>query len=179
MRKLKIAMIAFVGLTACDVPTGTPASYATMSTTGLWMEHLDAQQPALGIIESELGRRGQTSFGTDYLGRRTSAALGKSLYARTDVSGSGKDCSDFSSAASAQQYFLSNGGPINDPSGLDRDGDGMACEWGTQLKQNAARYSAALRPTTSRRSYSGGCYTGPRGGTYTITASGRKNYGGC
>lgn len=23
------------------------------------------------------------------------------------------------------------------------------------------------------------CYTGPRGGTYTITASGRKNYGGC
>lgn len=23
------------------------------------------------------------------------------------------------------------------------------------------------------------CYAGPRGGTYTITASGRKNYGGC
>ena len=23
------------------------------------------------------------------------------------------------------------------------------------------------------------CYTGPRGGTYTITASGRKNYSGC
>lgn len=23
------------------------------------------------------------------------------------------------------------------------------------------------------------CHTGPRGGTYTITASGRKNYGGC
>lgn len=23
------------------------------------------------------------------------------------------------------------------------------------------------------------CYTGPRGGTYTITKSGRKNYGGC
>ncbi len=23
------------------------------------------------------------------------------------------------------------------------------------------------------------CYRGPRGGTYTITASGRKNYGGC
>jgi hypothetical protein len=23
------------------------------------------------------------------------------------------------------------------------------------------------------------CFTGPRGGTYTITASGRKNYGGC
>lgn len=24
-----------------------------------------------------------------------------------------------------------------------------------------------------------GCYVGPRGGTYTITKSGRKNYGGC
>jgi len=23
------------------------------------------------------------------------------------------------------------------------------------------------------------CYTGPRGGTYTITPSGRKNYSGC
>jgi hypothetical protein len=23
------------------------------------------------------------------------------------------------------------------------------------------------------------CYTGPRGGTYTITKSGRKNYNGC
>lgn len=23
------------------------------------------------------------------------------------------------------------------------------------------------------------CFTGPRGGTYTITSSGRKNYGGC
>lgn len=46
---------------------------------------------------------------------------------------------------------------------------------------------AAPRPTTTARVTSaaarstGGqtCYTGPRGGTYTITASGRKNYGGC
>lgn len=30
--------------------------------------------------------------------------------------------------------------------------------------------SAPGRPT---------CYTGPRGGTYTITPSGRKNYSGC
>ncbi|MCC2958945.1 YHYH domain-containing protein [Massilia sp. IC2-278] len=29
------------------------------------------------------------------------------------------------------------------------------------------------RPTGST------CYTGPRGGTYTLTASGRKNYSGC
>ena len=41
--------------------------------------------------------------------------------------------------------------------------------------QSPARQSAA--PSTS---YGGGtCYVGPRGGTYTITKSGRKNYGGC
>nr|WP_232348105.1 YHYH domain-containing protein [Cupriavidus taiwanensis] len=33
----------------------------------------------------------------------------------------------------------------------------------------------APRTTGSRQT----CYQGPRGGTYTITASGRKNYGGC
>jgi hypothetical protein len=35
--------------------------------------------------------------------------------------------------------------------------------------------------STPRPTPSGGatCYVGPRGGTYTLTASGRKNYGGC
>lgn len=33
---------------------------------------------------------------------------------------------------------------------------------------------------SSRRSGGGAtCYTGPRGGTYTLTPSGRKNYNGC
>lgn len=37
--------------------------------------------------------------------------------------------------------------------------------------------AARARPSTG----SGGatCHVGPRGGTYTITASGRKNYAGC
>lgn len=39
-----------------------------------------------------------------------------------------RDCSDFSSQASAQNYFLSIGGPSSDPDGLDGDGDGIACE---------------------------------------------------
>ena len=38
------------------------------------------------------------------------------------------DCSDFSSQASAQNYFLSIGGPSSDPDRLDADGDGIACE---------------------------------------------------
>lgn len=38
----------------------------------------------------------------------------------------------------------------------------------------AAKFAPARRePSTPA------CYTGPRGGTYTITPSGRKNYSGC
>lgn len=33
--------------------------------------------------------------------------------------------------------------------------------------------------TPSQRSLPPGCFVGPRGGTYTFTKSGRKNYGGC
>lgn len=39
-----------------------------------------------------------------------------------------------------------------------------------QERAQHLQISGAAKPT---------CYTGPRGGTYTITASGRKNYGGC
>ncbi|GIW61311.1 MAG: hypothetical protein KatS3mg089_0163 [Patescibacteria group bacterium] len=39
-----------------------------------------------------------------------------------------KDCSDFATHAEAQDFFLSQGGPTNDPHRLDSDGDGIACE---------------------------------------------------
>ncbi|WP_211960816.1 YHYH domain-containing protein [Cupriavidus plantarum] len=45
------------------------------------------------------------------------------------------------------------------------------------MQANPPRANAtkpAVRPSAGPT-----CYTGPRGGTYTITASGRKNYGGC
>jgi hypothetical protein len=38
------------------------------------------------------------------------------------------NCSDFSSQAAAQNYFINHGGPNSDPEGLDEDGDGIACE---------------------------------------------------
>jgi hypothetical protein len=38
------------------------------------------------------------------------------------------NCSDFSTHAAAQSYFLSVGGPSSDPDGLDGDADGIACE---------------------------------------------------
>lgn len=52
-----------------------------------------------------------------------------------------------------------------------------------QTQQLAAQQALAAQPTksTSTTATSSGatCYVGPRGGTYTITASGKKNYGGC
>jgi hypothetical protein len=57
--------------------------------------------------------------------------------------------------------------------------------------QNAPAPSYLAAPVTSSRTNSAAterrsssssgrtCYVGPRGGTYTITKSGRKNYGGC
>jgi fibronectin type 3 domain-containing protein len=38
------------------------------------------------------------------------------------------DCSDFASQRAAQIFFLNHGGPRRDPHGLDREGDGIACE---------------------------------------------------
>lgn len=39
------------------------------------------------------------------------------------------DCSDFDTQEDAQLFFEANGGPYDDPHDLDRDGDGMACDW--------------------------------------------------
>ncbi len=39
-----------------------------------------------------------------------------------------RDCSDFSSQEEAQDFFESEGGPEEDPHGLDADNDGQACE---------------------------------------------------
>ncbi|WP_368733486.1 excalibur calcium-binding domain-containing protein [Amaricoccus solimangrovi] len=77
--------------------------------------------------------------------------------------------------ASAQRFFLSAGGPSFDPHGLDRDGDGNACEWGTKPRE----IHAARTPVQVARRVESRCYVGPRGGTYTITASGYKDYDGC
>lgn len=60
---------------------------------------------------------------------------------------------------------------------------------GTSTVQASDDGAAAPQPLKSRdlqatpaatpRNLPPGCYIGPRGGTYTITKSGRKNYGGC
>ncbi|HEU4457766.1 MAG TPA: YHYH domain-containing protein [Methylibium sp.] len=64
-------------------------------------------------------------------------------------------------AVSKQQPLVVKSEPLHSPQQTLRDGG--------QPPQRAAA-AAPHRPA---------CYVGPRGGTYTITASGRKNYGGC
>jgi hypothetical protein len=39
-----------------------------------------------------------------------------------------KDCSDFRSWRTAQNFYKNHGGPRHDPHRLDGDGDGIACE---------------------------------------------------
>jgi len=39
-----------------------------------------------------------------------------------------RDCGDFKSRRQAQRFFKRNGGPQQDPHGLDADNDGKACE---------------------------------------------------
>ena len=48
--------------------------------------------------------------------------------APADSSATDKDCGDFPNQQSAQDYFISRGGPRSDPDRLDGDGDGIACE---------------------------------------------------
>ncbi|WP_413308821.1 excalibur calcium-binding domain-containing protein [Bacillus sp. 1P10SD] len=39
------------------------------------------------------------------------------------------DCTDFATQEDAQLFYEANGGPEYDPHDLDRDNDGMACDW--------------------------------------------------
>lgn len=169
-------------LSGCDTGSVEPTpSLSSYSTATLWqLQGYSSSPTQLAMAEAELGARGETTSGSQYLGQRTASAYGVSRYSRGGkvVSDAGRDCSDFASSADAQRFFLANGGPTYDPYNLDGDGDGLACEWGAALKRNVSYHAQTYRVPV----YSGGssyCHVGPRGGTYTITASGNKNYGGC
>jgi len=155
------------------------ARLETQNTSSLWNLLWTSHSPLdIMYIEAELGVRGEVSRGTYYLGRRTHMAYGQSLYARNTGGNDVLNCSDFASAAAAQKTFLAAGGPFHDPNNLDRDGDGLACEWGVRISQIAAAHAIPIVQSRPRY-YGSRCFVGPRGGTYTITASGNKNYGGC
>ena len=152
---------------------------------------LAAQNPATTprgklMVEAELAVRGVNQCAGAAYGRASAAAFGATLYTRQSnptqqTSQDLRNCSDFASGAAAQKFFLAAGGPVSDLHNLDRDGDGLACEWGTEAVRLAAyRKPVVVSARRSVRPSSGSrCYVGPRGGTYTLTASGNKNYDGC
>lgn len=185
-RSLTFIGVVFLAGCAATTPATIGPRVDQATTTQLWLEHRNPNLSPLQLayVEAELVSRAETKFGTSYIGQRTASAFRKSLYARAaqaKPSADLKNCSDFSTSWQAQRYFLDTGGPINDPNDLDRDGDGLACEWGTRVQSISRKATAPVRKATvrTRPSYSRTCYTGPRGGRYTITASGRKNYNGC
>lgn len=181
------ATVAVFGLSAC-ASTNAPVGYQYLSAPTLWARLSDAgdagDTATILEIEAELASRGltQSPSGEEYIGRQTSGTVGRTVYARTEPVSGDQNCSDFASPAQAQRFFLQAGGPTRDPHGLDRDGDGNACEWGNALQSSVRQYRQTAAPRTqtiTRAQSSSRCYTGPRGGTYTLTASGNRNYSGC
>lgn len=184
MTRFSLAL-PLIALVACAPPTPLQQITVTgqMTTSSLWVEHSRTTDPLkLMTIEAELGERGEMGSSTRYVGQRTASAVGKQNYARTPqsvASADSRNCSDFSNSGQAQKVFLALGGPISDPHNLDADGDGFACEWGTQVRASVRRAERAGASERSALIAASRCYTGPRGGTYTITASGTRNYDGC
>ncbi|TWO67030.1 YHYH domain-containing protein [Caenimonas sedimenti] len=60
-------------------------------------------------------------------------------------------------------------GLLHASGGVHAHGGGLNAE-GCHTNKKTGQNQGQLPP---------GCYRGPRGGTYTITKSGRKNYSGC
>tara|TARA_R110000737_G_scaffold288712_2_gene295306 strand:- start:888 stop:1418 length:531 start_codon:yes stop_codon:yes gene_type:complete len=176
VKKTLVAMLFVAGCTTVLAPMEAKRLEA-LTTSHLWSLHYTTAEPLeAAFIEAELASRGETSTYGDFIGRKTGSVYGKKLYSREAGARGDRNCSDFPSAASAQKFFLTSGGPTKDKHGLDKDGDGLACEWGSHIQRVAAKGPKHVRRS---RSSGGSCHVGPRGGTYTISASGRKNYGGC
>lgn len=183
----KAVLWVLMSLAACSaviLPSETLSQKVSQtSTSELCSAYFQPRTTTRGklMIEAELAVRGTNRCAAGNYGRQSVSSIGTQTYVRGQsdlgVKGLDYDCEDFTSGAAAQKLFLAAGGPANDPHDLDRDGDGLACEWGTEIRK-IAEYRP--RPTISRpRSSSSICYTGPMGGTYTLTASGAKNYDGC
>lgn len=186
--KYLLAMFVAVQLAGCGqdgVSRIAMNKIRGQSTTGLWIDHASTSSlELLSHIEAELVSRGEKTFAGDYIGKRTSAYVGRQQYQRSKMTRTSRDtlnCSDFSTELEAQRFFLANGGPVSDPHNLDGDGDGFACEWGTRVSKLAKDARRSTRkPPRYKPSYRTGyiCHTGPRGGRYAIV-NGRKDYSVC
>ena len=81
-------------------------------------------------------------------------------------------------ALAAPALSFAHGGGLNaDGCHNDKKSGGYHCHRAPAVANSLPAVSnVAPQLTTPARP---NCYTGPRGGTYTLTAGGKKNYGGC
>jgi LPXTG-motif cell wall-anchored protein len=97
------------------------------------------------------------------------------VFGLQSVSAQGVNCSDFDTWREAQTYFEQNGGsPTNNVEGLDREGDGLACEGlpGAPDKATWSFENNRLLPGTTGNAGTGGG-TGGTGGTTGGTTGGQ------
>lgn len=99
----------------------------TDSTSSSYDSFWQATKPIIGIFVVGFGVIFGISFfsNTDNLGS-VNQINNNNPYSYTTID---RNCSDFDSQIEAQLFFEANGGPNNDPHDLDRDNDGIACEW--------------------------------------------------
>lgn len=106
---------------------------AGVTETPLPAEVAPAAEPAPAPVPEQAPERtAEVPLNLGSAGSNSAARLGVPQFDRSDAGGGDVDCGDFDSSEEAQRRFLTDGGPENDPNGLDRDGDGFACEWGME-----------------------------------------------
>ena len=81
----------------------------------------------------------------------TPTATPSAVELRYDPAGPDRNCSDFDAWSEAQAFYEAAGGPENDRHGLDRDGNGVACESlpGAPRQNAAAQTPASPTPTAT------------------------------
>ncbi|MCB1397105.1 MAG: excalibur calcium-binding domain-containing protein [Rhodobacter sp.] len=147
---------------ANDSVTATTVAYerfSSMNSRQLCAVYLDrgtaAEERAIAellLMNADQLRCGQLDIGPPAVTRRRT--FSRSLIRRVGLGESDWNCSDFSSAAAAQSFFVSNGGPAIDRYDLDRDGDGYACEWGRTVQTHVQRRRAAAIAARNSRTRS-------------------------
>ena len=115
-----IALAALVTLAAC---AGPPVARLTLDGTGIPQicdAYADSSNPLeRQLLEVELATRNVVRCPGTRIGAATA------------------------SVKSPQRLFLLSGGPTRDIHGLDPDGDGLACGWGSRIARIAAQAAPA------------------------------------
>ena len=160
----------------------TPASLATIA--GAWSTTtLTGEAVALNISSS--GAFTATSgLGCNFSGTVTPRSSGKNVF-NVGLTFGAAPCAlpNQSESGIALSYPLGNGKTQLVVAATDGPRNNGAVVFGARttpvVTPPTTTTPVVTPPTTTTTTSSKTCYTGPRGGTYTLTASGGKNYGGC